>query len=386
MHAEKNLKKETQLISRKATHLDDLSIRKIISVPLTTRGILLSFQREPSYFKASSTIYTVNDHIVIEDQETQKIVACFSNGSRPCYVNQQIKMMRYSCDLRVDPAYRGNVLKHIAKQMHETMVEPDFSQCIIFNDNYIARAAIQTGKFGMPNYYSEGDIETLTLTGFKSNKKIQAFLSQYCQMSPISKIHSCTAKAEHIPLMNAFIQKMSQYYNYIPAYNFSEIQQDSLYFQGLALKDFQLYFMENELVGMFGLWDQHSFKQSKIVDYGKLIGLARPFYNAYSRFIAGLYLPKKGQSLKYYVLHSLLCHPEFLTLHHQMLKDAFESSVKRGCRNISFTLSHRDPRFKLNQFYKGEVLIGNHAFLSFADNLGQNMDPKLIPYFEVGRI
>lgn len=377
---------EAGFVSRSATENDDFSIRKIIAIPLTTRGILLSFQREPSYFQASNVLYTHNDHSVVEDSHTQKIVACLSNGSRPCYVNQQIQIMRYSCDLRVDPEYRGNVLKYMAKRMRETMLDPDFSQCIIFNDNYVARAAIQTGKFGMPSYYSEGNIETLTLTGFKSEKKIQNFLSKFISSQHISQIRHCEARPEHIPLMNNFIKKMSEYYNYIPAYDFSELLDNTPYFNGLDLKDFQLYFDGMELVGMFGLWDQHSFKQSKVLDYGKVIGFARPFYNYMTRLAGGLTLPEKGQSLKYHVLHSLLCHPEFLALHHQMLKDAYSLSLKRGINNISFTVSHRDPRFQLNQFYKGQVLTGNHAFLSFSGDPREKMDSRLIPFFEVGRI
>ncbi len=47
---------------------------------------------------------------------------------------------------------------------------------IIFDDNYAARAAIQTGKTGMPDYYDEGLIETLSLTDLGAKRKITAFL------------------------------------------------------------------------------------------------------------------------------------------------------------------------------------------------------------------
>lgn len=379
-------KNDSQFFSRAARAEDDLSIRKIIRVPLTTRGVLLSFQREPSYFRASLVIYKNNDHSVVEDSQSKEIVACFSNGSRPCYVNGVLKEMRYSCDLRINPAYRGNVLNFLATRMRETMAEPNFSQNIIYHDNHIAKAAIQTGKFGMPDYYPEGDVETLTLTGFKSERKIQQFLSQQASSAQLKRITQCEAEAKHILLMNDFVKKMSAYYNYIPAYDFSELVQKQPYFQGLELKDFQLYFDGDHLVGMFGLWDQHSFKQTKIVGYDKVIGFARPFYNLYAQFSGGLSLPKKGQSMKYHVLHSLLCEPEFMALHHRMLKDAYALSLKKGIRNLSFTLSRKDPRLQLNQFYKGELITGTYAFVSFSGDPRGEMDPKLIPYFEVGRI
>ena len=51
-----------------------------------------------------------------------------------------------------------------------------------------------------------------------------------------------------------------------------------------------------------------------------------------------------------------------------------------------FTLSHKDPRYQLNQFYKGERLTGMHGFISFEGDPRPSFDKKLIPYLEVGRI
>ena len=40
-------------------------------------------------------------------------------------------------------------------------------------------------------------------------------------------------------------------------------------------------------------------------------------------------LPKLGDSIQYHVLHTLMCHPEDLALHHKMLEDAYNKS-KQG--------------------------------------------------------
>ena len=60
--------------------------------------------------------------------------------------------------------------------------------------------------------------------------------------------------------------------------------------------------------------------------------------------------------------------------------------TKLGIGVVSFTLSHKDPRYQLNQFYKGECLTGMHGFISFAGDPRSNFDATLIPYLEVGRI
>lgn len=74
---------EGQLVTREATQEDDQALRALIAVPMTTRGIQISFQREPSYFKASDILYKHKLHVLIEDKENQKKVACYSNGYRP---------------------------------------------------------------------------------------------------------------------------------------------------------------------------------------------------------------------------------------------------------------------------------------------------------------
>ncbi|MFG0587408.1 hypothetical protein ACF8D3_05200 [Acinetobacter sp. YQ_14] len=378
---------ESNLVTREATHADDAALRALIAVPMTTKGVQISFQREPSYFKASDILYRNKLHVVIEDTTTSEKVACYSNGYRPCFVNQKISNLRYASDLRVDPNYRGkSLVKKLGAHVRQTMFEPNYSQMIIFDDNHAARAAMQTSKTGMPDYYDEGLIETLTLTDLGNTKNVSSFLNKNNREQASNQLHSCTAQVEHIQQMNNFIAEMSAYYNFIPAYNFNELAEDHTYFSGIKLSDFQLYFQNDKLVGMFGLWDQHSVKQTKILHYSSLIGFFRPIYNLSTRMTKMMPLPKLGDSLKYHVLHTLLCNPNKLHLHHQMLKDAHQKSKALGVGVISFTLSHKDPRHQLNKFYKGERLTGMHGFISFEGDPRPNFDQNLIPYFEVGRI
>lgn len=123
---------DSTLITREATLADDEALRELIAVPMTTKGIQISFQREPSYFRASDIVYRHKLHVVIEDTESQKKVACYSNGYRPCYINRNIQNLRYAGDLRVDHSYRGkSLVKVLGKHVKQTMHEPNYSQMII---------------------------------------------------------------------------------------------------------------------------------------------------------------------------------------------------------------------------------------------------------------
>lgn len=381
------------LLTRPARPEDDAALRQLIAVPMTTRGIMLSFQREPSYFAASQVIYKVNDHGVVEDPQTHDILGVYSNGYRPCYINGFKQDVRYACDLRIKRHARGRsiLVNYIGPHFCQNMVNPNFSQVIIFNDNHVARAAVQSSKMGMPRYHDDCIIETLTLTGFKSRTKREAFIQQQLQRTQTAAIDPAqltvrVATVQDIPAMNAFIVEMTQYYNYVLAYDFNELAAGDAYFKNLNLDDFQLYWLGDKLVGMFGLWHQCGFKQSKIVDYGKLIALARPFYNIWARLTGAMVLPKRGESFQYHALHSLLCHPQQLDLHDQMLRDAYALSAQAGVASVSYTLAHQDPRQALNAFYKGELLVGMHGFLCNDGNPLDYIDRSLIPFLEVGRI
>ncbi len=378
------------LICRAANVDDDLALRQLIAVPMTTRGVMLSFQREPSYFAASRVIYKVNDHAVVQDTRSNDIVAVYSNGYRPCYINGLKQDLRYACDLRIKPQVRGKhiLIKHLFPRFQATMQDPNFSHIIIFNDNHAARAAIQSAKLGTADYYDEGLIETLTLTGFKAKYLAEKIIQNVTSnlSLDLSQVQVRTASASDVPAMNAFIVQMAAYYNYVLAYDFDELLAGDDYFQNLKIEDFQLYLLDGQIVGMFGLWRQSSFKQSKILDYGKLIAWARPFYNVWARWSGGMVLPKRGESFQYHSLHSLLCHPQHLALHDQMLRDAYALSQRAGIGCISYTLSQQDPRQKLNACYKGELLVGMHGFLCYEGNPLDFIDRNLIPFLEVGRI
>lgn len=376
---------QDSIVVRHINESDDQELRRLVSFPMTTRGLMLSFQREPSYFQAGKVIYTHIQGAVIEDKTRGKLVGCYSSGFRPCYVNGSITPLRYTGDLRLDPQVRGkSLLKYLMPNLRETLQSPNFSQIIIFDDNHAARRAIQTGRLDF-DYYDEGLIETLTLTGFK-HSAFPSHLQNSASDLDLKQVDRCVAEEKYIPLMNDFVKRMATRFNFVPAYDFHELEQHNAYFHGLALHDFQLYFYQDQLVGMFALWNQSSFKQSKVLDYSKKIQFFRPVYNLWAKLNGRIQLPKKGDSFKYHILHSLLCEPEQLALHERMLRDAFQLSKQRGINAITFTLSHKDPRQQLNQFYKGDLLIGMHGFITFEQDPRAQFDPTRIPFLEAGRI
>lgn len=377
---------------RPVTVQDDKALGELISIPMTTRGIKISFQREPSYFQSAQVIYEVKDLILIENQQDKQIVAYCSNGSRTCYINGTPQPVRYGSDLRVKPQQRGkHLVKMLLNQLQETMQQPDFTQIVIFNDNKSAKAAVQSSTLGNKAYHDDCLVETLTLTGFKTpdltiNQLPSTSYNRNYNPNFSNTIEVIQANASYVDCMTDFVKNMAEFYNFIPAYNFQQLLQKHPYYLGLDISDFYLFYQNQQLVGLFGLWSQSQFKQTKIVDYGKTVGCIRPFYNLWARWSGQMPLPRKGETMKYHVLHSLLCKPDDLQLHDYMLRTAMKVSQQRRIGRIAYTLSVNDPRQRLNTHYKGERLTGMHGFLCFNENPSLKLDAQRITYLECGRI
>lgn len=363
---------------RDARPEDDAKLRQLMNVPIPSRGVQLSFEREPSYFAAQDVMFEHRLSAVISEDATGDVVATFGNGWRQCFINGIAQPMRYSSDLRVAVKARGlKLVKYLTPEMQRQMeTAPHFTQTIVFDDNEAARVALRSGKAGMPPYYDGGLIKTLTLTGFKRKQP----------RVPSGTYRMRMATAQDAKAMTEFVASMAQFFNGLPCYRFEDLLNGSAYYRGLHIGDFVLAYKGDQLVGLVGLWDQKSFKQTRITDYERKIGLARPFYNLWARMAGGLHLPQKGGLIRYHVLHSLLCHPHQLDLHDALIREAWRISVHRGVRAISYTLSEFDPRLSMNDDYKGEHLTGLYGYFSFKGDPTVTFDRDKVPYLECGRI
>ena len=73
------------------------------------------------------------------------------------------------------------------------------------------------------------------------------------------------------------------------------------------MEDYLLCFDDDQLVGVLGLWDTTSFKQTVIHSYNIWLRLIRPIYNfVASRMATFPQLPKEGGKLNYISIHSLV--------------------------------------------------------------------------------
>lgn len=361
---------------RPATLADDQKLVTLIAESMPSNGVLLSFERKPSYFKATHTQY---DHpeamLIASDDNPEHILGMFNIGTRACFINGEVKPLRYVGDLRINKTQRGKGFVQLMMLfIKATYPATEILQAVFLNDNLVAKKVLCENRPGVPRHHFSDQVETYTLTGFKSKKEFNRELG------------FALLTAADIPAVNRFIARMADYYNFLPAYDFNGLVQQQPYWNGLQLNDFTVVRRGEQIVGLFGLWDQKPFKQTRIADYGQLIALARPVYNAWAKLTNQLILPAKGNTVNYLMLHSLLCNPYDVDLHENMLRSAYQQAIDRNCYALCFTLAQRDPRRDCSKLFISRKVQAVHAFHCFEGDPIAQFDQKRISYLECGRI
>lgn len=362
---------------RAATGEDDVQLRTLISENMPSNGMVLSFERNPSYLNATHTQYNRPDiRVVVPENQPDKVVGMMNLGWKYCFINGKPDVLRYVSDLRLDRDYRGQkILRLLMDYLQDKLPADSLLESIVLEGNTPARQILHEKRKGFPVPYHYDDIQTFMVSQMKKPQTYEQY--RFECLSP-----------EKIAAANAFADAMKAHYNFLPNYDFSNlITGHHPFWRGLKLDDFHLiYNLENQIVGIYGLWDQKPFKQTRVVHYSWPLTLAKPFYNVYAQFQGALLLPKKDHAIDYLVLHSALCHPQHTQVFGSLLYHA-KSQIKYY-RKYAFciTLAKNDPRIKLMHNTRSHVIHAIHAFHSFQGDPCGYFDRSKISYFESGRI
>lgn len=365
----------TDFFVRPATLHDDEQLIKMITKMMPCAGIKVSFERYPSYLKASHAHYNQPQAmVVVSKREPHIVLAMFNVGTRNCYINGSIKSLRYVGDFRINDFKNIHLIKLLMDYLRLTYPPGELYQSIMLSDQSTLLHTLADKDSGAPKRFPVDSIETHTLTGFKFNK----------QLNP--SITVSTMSASDISNVNRFVIHMSDYYNFLPAYDFNDLIKGDTYWLGLNLNDFLVFKRNDQIVGLCGLWDQTVFKQIRIAHYGAAVSWLKPLYNYWAKINKQVQLPTKGGLYKCLMLHSALCNPYDTELFDSMLRVAHQTAIKKNFKAICFTLAKNDPRRDCSQQFVSQKICASHGFHSFSGNPLKQFDSKRISYLECGRI
>jgi hypothetical protein len=250
---------------RPARAEDSRGLLSLLSSTAQDGAIRLTFEREPDYFHAAS-VSTSSPEIWVMDHQHAGIVGTFSIGKRAVFVNGKKTDVRYGSDLRIHPAFqRGRALFRMFGQYRESM-QNDWMQTVILDDNKASMNTVGSGRSILPQYVPAGHFTTRLI----SNRKRTALRTSRAVRR---------ASVNDIGAMQAFFDREAASKQFYPCYDFSRIGSDDPYYRGQNLQDFFILEEKGEITGIAALWNQKTFKQTRVSGYSGSLKYLRPVKN-----------------------------------------------------------------------------------------------------------
>ena len=370
-------KESPEFFLRYAGEQDDAQLIELISESMPSNGMTISFERKPSYFTATKAQYNKPEIMVVVHQDhPEKIIAMINIGWKNYWINGEKKEIRYVSDLRVKMTSRGKkAFSVFSAYVLETFSSEIIFQSIILEDNHLARNMMHSKRAGNAVPYIFDNITTYTISKTPNFRNLERY--SLIQL-----------KSEYYEKANQYIAEMSQHYNFLPDYDFKLLESDSHPFWcGLNNEDFYLVLDQQEkVVGLFGLWNQTGFRQTKVKQYSKLLKVLKPFYNLYAKVSGQLSLPAEGCSFEYLMTHSFLSNPNDLDVLRFMLTQANTLVKSRDKTSFCITVADNDPRKQILEQCTSHKMKAIHSLHSFGAQPFEEIGRGKLSYFDVSRI
>jgi hypothetical protein len=357
---------------REALEADDAAIRDLIRQSAQPGRVVLNFEREPSFHAGARVTCEQPDIWVAIDKKNGQYAALANIGRRALYVNGERHNIRYAHDLRVADPYRGTLVMVRMFRGLKTLVSPnEWMQTVILAENEKSLSTVGSGRAGLPRYFPCGDIVThlvfaAPLVAIKHDLDIRR------------------ASAADLPAMQALLDEQGPKRQFFPCYDLKKILEGNSYYKDIKIDNYWLAWRGDVLEGMVGVWDQKSFKQTRLIQYPRGLSWLRHVYNIWTFMFGGMRLPAAGGVIRYRTLHTVVTRgdqPKVLSaLVEPIAHRARQSRIAVVCAFFS-----NDPMRESMRKFRTQVLSSKHFLMSFGEDPRADLDDR-IPYVEVSRL
>lgn len=351
---------------RDARPSDEPDLRALSEVELPG-PIRMAFRQTPDFFAAERVRGETRLGVLTDDSDA--VLGCGARVVRRTWFNGAWCRTGYYCTLRATPAGRNARAVVTAYSWARDLERADPLPVLtstILSGNMRARRLLTSRRFSLPAYLDAGEVMTFTVT-------VRA-LRRVC--SGGEPVEVLTGEEIGEPALRAFFADERGLQPLFP-----ELPEPLP--PALALGDFVVLRIREEVVAAAALWDQRPLRQVRITGYAPWLCVVRPLVNLVFGLRALPRLPKPGSDLPF----------RYLAFRRQRDADprlfrALMSAVSRRLAAhelVSFSLHRDDPLFaeamRLRAFRSASRLY----------TLSYDADPRPVdfggaPYIEAGML
>ena len=301
---------------------DDDELRRLLRDNPMPGELALTLEREPSFFLGATLEGDVHHTITGRDERTGRLAGVGSIATRTVWLDGEPRRFGYLSQLRMDLRFRyhGKLLRRgfeLLRQLDNELEVPGFVTTI-FEDNQLARAALEKDRPFKPCYRRIGTLVTLALPLWRRLKATAP-----------AGVELRTARAEDLEELVACLARNQRRHPLAPVWRAEDLTHPERA-RGLSLGDFTLASRGGRVVGCLARWDQQGFKQTVVRGYGGRMALARPLLNLGAPVFGWPRLPAVGQPLSHAYLSHVAVDDDDPALLLPMVADALHRSRERG--------------------------------------------------------
>ncbi|MEP7340387.1 MAG: hypothetical protein ABI977_21835 [Acidobacteriota bacterium] len=367
---------------------DDAAIRRLLATNAVPGRVTVTYEREPNYFAGCATMGRSCQVLVARQpagiQAFRQIVGVACRATRPIFVNGEEVNLGYLGQLRIDEAARGRWLVsrgfRFLKQLHEDDPVPAYLMSVIEENREAFGVLVERRRPGFPIFRDLGRLFTLALALMPS-KRAKAETLSNCVINQ--------ACQEDLPDIVAFLRQYGAARQFFPAYREEDFGGDATH--DFSVEDFFIARCHSEIAGVIGLWDQSSYKQTRVRGYAGWLRRARPVYNVVAKLLARPQLPSLGEKISY-AYASFVCiaddDPEVFSA---LLQRIYGEAAERGYSYLMIGFDERDPLLKIARSYS-HIAYRSRIFLAgwnreanIFERFYEQLDDR-IPYVEIAAL
>lgn len=361
---------------------DDAALRQLLATTPMPGSLTVTFEREPSYFLGCGTMGPVSQVAVAYPPAGStptggELAGVLCRAVMPRFVNGAELPVGYIGQLRVAEGYRGRWLLSqglaFVRALHADGQTP-FYLAAISDDNRVARGVlVERPRPGFPTLREAARLHTLGVIVRRPLPPLRC-AAELQRGTP-----------EMVGEIVAFLRAHGAARQFFPAYTPADFAPGARTTLGFDVGDFIIARRQGDIVGMSGLWDQSSYKQSVVQAYHGPLRWARPLYNAGARLMGAQPLPAPGAHIHAAYASFICVTDDAPEIFGAVLRGVYNLAAERRYAHLMLGLAERDPLLPVARRYPHITYYSSLYTVAWEADAVPPLDER-VPYIEIAAL
>lgn len=274
---------------REARPDDDRSLRQLAAACPMRGDVELCTERESSFFALSRLEGVQHSVAVIPDRDLG-VRACITLAERECYLNGEVARIAHLGDLKVSPAWRGRRQADALTRWATQQIRERLGPCAP-----ILLTVLAGNRAMEKRLPGAAEIPCSTRVGTIRIYSIPLLIRPALVRQGLRVEAATDCDVEEMCNLWARVAPCRQFTARLDPREFRVWLEQA---PGLGIGDYLLVRnKQDHLLGFFGLWDQRSFKQLRVVRYSAQMQAFRRIFNVVAPLLGASRLPPAGSRM-----------------------------------------------------------------------------------------